>query len=266
MNKSMIHQPTQGQTTCVRRLTRLPTVPLIFALTVGLLAGCGGDTPTTPTDEDQTQPAAQPAPTATPTEQAQPAPAAPSAPAAATPSQPRPEDLLIPPPEQARFDADLSAAATEQWSVMGAERRISGTGGTWEGRDAQVYVYTTDQPFEDVHAYFMDAARQRGMMQENGEIEEDPLDALPPDVFASVAEAEGIPQRFVDAYRELYPELEGRTGRTAEFSFFDPRQSDGLRIVDVEIMQPYANLFAGELREQTGIQYSVVTMAPADDD
>lgn len=227
-------------------------LPLALALVVGL-AACGNGAQSAPvTDERAGQPAAPP----------------PGAVAGAT--EPRGQELIVPPPDHARFDADLSSSAREQLQAFGTyERRVGGTEGHWEGRELELYVYTTDRPFEEVHSYYGDASQQLGR-HGYGDIEQEPMGTTSPDQLQTMAEQHGFPQWYVEGYRELYPQLQGRTGRSAEFSIDDRHQTGversphSYRDVQITVMQPFPDLRAGELHEQTVIQYVVMTMVRTD--
>jgi hypothetical protein len=228
-----------------RRSRRLLGLPL--ALAVGLGA-CGEGEQRAVTEEQEGQLAAQ-----IPTAQAGGA-------------EPGAQDLLVPPPDHARFHAELSASARDQLEVFGGfDRRRMGTAGTWEGRDPQVHIYTTDRPFEEVHAYYLDAAHRLGE-HGDGEIEEESMDRTHPDQVQEAAEQLGLPEWYVEGYRELYPQLRGKTGRSAEFSIGDRpgEAADRYREVEITLTQPYPDLRARRLHEETVIQYVVVTMVRTD--
>jgi hypothetical protein len=244
------YTPAEEQSIGFRRWLRVSGLCLASAWLIGL-AACGqGDDPAPAAGEVARQTAA----------------AGLEAPAAA--SEPNANDLVVPPPDHARFDPNLSSAAEAQLQAFGAyERRAGGTEGTWEGRDLELFVFTSDRPFDEVHAHYLDASRQLGQ-HGSGEIEREALASTHPDQLQVLTEQHGLPQWYADGYRALYPQIQGRHSRSAEFTIDDRQQTgadrSSYRSVEITVMQPFLDLRAGELHEATVIQYAIMTMERVD--
>lgn len=197
--------------------------------------------------------------------------------AAATVAEPDAAELLLPPPDGARYDAAASAAENED--DAGGTRRY-GTGGEFRAESTVTYVYLTEQSLQDVGRYFVDAADEsphyvdlEDMIADYNtgalDVQEEPAAGLPPDEMEAAIREYGRQGVMSDdeveeslsrigRYRQIYPAIRDLTLRYLELAAEEESEErDEYRSVDIEIVRPYVDPGALEVRDRTGIVYTV---------
>lgn len=192
--------------------------------------------------------------------------------------EPTAEEILLPPPVSAEFDAEYSAAATteireDEYDDMST----TGPGGTWEVEEVTAYVYLTDRTAEEVARAFEEAFPESQLdISADGwsteiTLESDPLMGPPPDELErSMKEmyaAQGMEwgdehDEQMARYREVYPRLKDVVQTTGSFlvqDYFSERP-ESYREVDVVIERPFVNFETVEVVDRTAIRYHVYVM------
>lgn len=194
--------------------------------------------------------------------------------------EPDAAELLVAPPAGAEFQAEASEAETEE-GASGTRRY--GSDGSHRAVRTVDYVYLIDKPLEQVGRYYVDATGDSPHYvdmedmfadYDSGEldVQEEPAAGLPPDEMEAMLRQYGADGVLDEAklkealdnmktYRKIYPLIRDVTLRMLEFGIEEePEGRDEYRKVDVELVRPYLDLAALELRDRTAIIYTVHTM------
>jgi hypothetical protein len=197
--------------------------------------------------------------------------------------EPAPEQLLIPPPPGSEFQPEASEAEHE----IGSGPSRYGSAGNFKAQSSFTYVYLADQSIEEVAHYFVraredsphhieldelfdfDGGGYTDLMEEDLDIQEDSPVELSPDEMQTMIEGfrdQGIYDEeeakeslaTLDVYRKLYPKIKDITVRSLEFEILDEDGGmDEYLLVDVELVRPYIDFAAIEVRDRTAIIYTV---------
>lgn len=202
--------------------------------------------------------------------------------AAAARQEPDAGEILLPPPPGAEFQPDASRAESEH--VAGGPSRY-GTSGEYQAEGSVTYVYLTDQSPDEVGHHFLENRHEfphyvdldDALSFETGSptlaFEEEPAAGLPPDEMEAAirdyAEQGHLTQdeleeslAGLETYRQIYPKIADVTLRVLDFDIEEGHEEGApeYRMVDVEIVRPYVDPAALEVRDRTAIVYTVHTM------
>lgn len=164
------------------------------------------------------------------------------------------DDLTIPPPSHAQFDANLTKTMLDLFNspIMKAQRDLSaGEMGGYVFESLKISYFTTDRSIEDVTAYFS------GKLGQDAEIETSPL-VDPPEEMMELAQMTGLSwgDGFMEKYQKAYEGYMSEESMMATYS----QGGFGEKMVIIEVESPYFDPGSFKKVNKTSIMYMVTTL------
>lgn len=164
------------------------------------------------------------------------------------------DDLTIPPPSYAKFDAKLTQTMLDLFNspIMKAQMDLSaGEMGGFVFESLKISYFTTDRSIEDVTAYYSEKLGQ------NAEIEASSL-VDPPEEMMELEQMTGLTwdDGFMEKYQKAYEDYMGEESMMATYS----QGSFGEKMVTIEVESPHFDPGSFKKVNKTSIMYMVMTV------